>query len=172
MDGAVAASIPVTPNVRLSSDQTSNNTQTLTTATRKLNALTSLRFFAAAIIVLYHSQGNFGIAENAWPAFNLSQGVSFFFILSGFILTYVYPSLKHIGTRRFWLARVARIWPAHVAAFILLFALLPVSLRSAAAGPTAYNFPVAVLNLLLVHAWIPIQSNIVSFNSVTWSLSG
>src|SRR5690242_19654398 len=89
-------------------------------AQKKLYALTSLRFVAAALIVLGHSQGTFGIPKDAWAPFVMSQGVSFFFVLSGFILTYVYPSLKLFGIRRFLLARFARIWPAHITAFILL----------------------------------------------------
>ncbi|MCA1667450.1 MAG: hypothetical protein LC793_08660, partial [Thermomicrobia bacterium] len=52
----------------------------------KLHALTSLRFFAAAMIVLLHSQGYFG-AIALLQRFTLTQGVCFFFVLSGFILT-------------------------------------------------------------------------------------
>src|SRR6266545_5489905 len=50
---------------------------------KKLYALTSLRFVAATLIVLGHSRGTFGIPKDAWTPFVLSQGVSFFFVLSG-----------------------------------------------------------------------------------------
>jgi peptidoglycan/LPS O-acetylase OafA/YrhL len=54
---------------------------------QKLDALTSLRFFAAAMIVVHHGHrvfGSMGLAESL----PLDQGVSFFFVLSGFILAY------------------------------------------------------------------------------------
>src|SRR5882762_3313186 len=95
------------------------------TQTRKLDALTTLRFFAAAMIVVHHSRGNFGIPSDWAVHLPLDQGVSFFFVLSGFILVYVYPRLDTWDARRkFWLARFARIWPAHITAFGLLWLVL------------------------------------------------
>ena len=55
---------------------------------KKLDALTSLRFIAATMIVFYHMKG-FALFGFSGPSF-LAQGVSFFFVLSGFILAYVY----------------------------------------------------------------------------------
>ena len=77
----------------------------------RLNALTSLRFFAAFVVMLHHFiSGSLGFAGAA-------HGVAFFFVLSGFILTSNYPHLSTWQDRRsFLLARFARIWPAHVAA--------------------------------------------------------
>ncbi len=60
---------------------------------RKLDSLTTLRFFAAAMIVVHHSTDHFGIPHDVAWRFNLGQAVGFFFVLSGFILTYVYPTL-------------------------------------------------------------------------------
>lgn len=56
----------------------------------KLQALTSLRFFAAALIVVYHSRG-LGTPSGFADGFAWTQAVSFFFVLSGFILAHVYP---------------------------------------------------------------------------------
>lgn len=56
---------------------------------KKLNALTSLRFFAAAMIVLGHCHGEFEKTNRIAEIFALNQAVSFFFVLSGFILAYV-----------------------------------------------------------------------------------
>ncbi len=96
---------------------------------KQIKCLTSLRFFAAAKIVVFHSVNAFrGLGQGKIP-FPLGQGVSFFFVLSGFILTYVYPSLS--GSHRirdFYVARIARIWPAHFVTFLLLLWLIPFGL--------------------------------------------
>src|SRR5512135_575734 len=120
---------------------------------RKLDALTSLRFIAAATIVLHHSKGNFGFSETAFSNFSLDHGVSFFFVLSGFILAYVYPKLNGPGhAGRFLLARFARIWPAHLFTFAMVFLLFPAPERNwiyVQPGQTPF---VAMANISLLHA--------------------
>jgi len=117
-------------------------------AAPKLNALTGLRFFAAFAIVFHHSRGTFlpVDAMSRWP---LDSAVSFFFVLSGFILTHVYPELptrKHVT--KFFLARFARLWPVHVLTLVLALLLFPeVILRS---GWWALG-----ANIAAVQAWIP-----------------
>ncbi len=125
----------------------------------RLDQLTSLRFFAALMIVIYHDIGVLGIG----PApVNLSQAVSFFFLLSGFILAHVYPSLDTgREVRRFWLARIARIWPAHLAALLIAFA----------ANKFTWNPATGIPHLLLVQAWVPLSAFYFSYNAVAWSVS-
>ena len=136
---------------------------------RKLDALTTLRFFAAAMIVVHHTRGNFGIPDDIAGRFMLDQAVSFFFVLSGFILTYVYPTLDTWEARgKFWLARFGRIWPAHIAAFGLLWLVL----RNPAHFPTGTSSGwLAILNTAMVHAWVPVWNIFFSYNSVSWSIS-
>ena len=145
-------------------DKTPENV--LSQSGKKLDALTSLRFFAVAMIVVYHCQGAFGQTYNIANFFTLNQAVSFFFVLSGFILVYVYPTLKIKDSGRFYLARFARIWPLHAATFIL--ALLFVPLR-----PTLReSFPWVILaNLTMVQAYVPLYDYFFSFNSVSWAIS-
>ncbi|MGN6369630.1 MAG: acyltransferase family protein [Phycisphaerae bacterium] len=139
------------------------------TSAPKLHALTTLRFFAAAMIVFHHSADLWGFPHTVGGRFNLSLAVSFFFELSGFILTYVYPSFESLEQRaRFLLARFARIWPAHLAAFALLWLLL----QSPNQFPTRYaSAPLALLNLSLLHGWIPVWNVFFSFNPVSWTIS-
>ncbi|MBS2005653.1 MAG: acyltransferase [Cyanobacteria bacterium SZAS TMP-1] len=133
-------------------------------AREKIDSLTSLRFFAAAAIVAYHARGHFGLPTDFLAPFELSQGVAFFFVLSGFILAFVYPDLEQNGARgKFWLARFARVWPLHLATLLLYVALLPELVKFDPGRLPA--------NLLLVQAWIPNQSWFFSFNSVSWSIS-
>lgn len=132
----------------------------------RLAALTSLRFFAAAMIVALHAQGHFGIPADTASTYSLGAGVSIFFVLSGFILTYVYPILptRH-ETRRFLLARIARIWPAHIAStlFVLwLFGWFQLGQEGILLRILA--------NLTMTQAWIPLNQ-IGSINTPSWTIS-
>lgn len=125
----------------------------------KLDQLTSLRFFAAFMIVIHHSVGHFGIES---VGVNWGQGVSFFFVLSGFILAYVYPRITGVtGAWRFWRARFARIWPAYIATLLIGFALVPY----------AWDTQTAFANILMVQGWIPLSTFYFSYNAVAWSVS-
>ncbi len=132
--------------------------------TKRLDSLTSLRFFAAAMIVFHHtiSYGLFGLSEPEGTASIWGQGVSFFFVLSGFILAHVYPELKTWPEiRKFWLARFARVWPALAFSFIVAYWLLSLE----------WNTPIALSNLLMVNAWIPDRNYYFSYNAPSWSIS-
>jgi peptidoglycan/LPS O-acetylase OafA/YrhL len=129
--------------------------------TNRLDQLTSLRFFAALMIVIHHSVhlDLFGISK---IGVNFAQGVSFFFVLSGFILAYVYPKLDTwLEVKKFLRARVARVYPAYVAAFLLGFWLIPYQ----------WDSETAVAHLLMVQAWIPLPAYYFSYNTVAWSVS-
>ncbi len=133
----------------------------------QLLPLTSLRFVAAAMIVLAHSRPHYGFARTWGDPLNLTVAVNFFFVLSGFILAHAYPSLDDAGTRRFLVARAARLWPLHLATFVLF---LPVLYLYAPLMPS--STPVAVpANLAMVHAWVPFPDSYFSFNPVSWSIS-
>lgn len=45
--------------------------------TQRLDTLTSLRFLAAALIVIHHFEGLFGLTKDTYPPFVLGQAVSF-----------------------------------------------------------------------------------------------
>jgi len=125
--------------------------------------LTSLRFFAAFAIVLFHF---FAEIPNfpRWLFQNLSEGVSFFYVLSGFILCYNYPVLTDL--RGFWLARLARIWPVHLATLLLALIALPFDYML---GHASWHITLPA-NILLLQAWIPWKGSMLSFNGVSWSL--
>jgi peptidoglycan/LPS O-acetylase OafA/YrhL len=135
---------------------------------RALNSLTGLRFIAAAMIVLWHIAGQFGLPPvilGGWP---LTGGVSFFFILSGFILAHAHPKMIAGGAPfSFYVSRIARIWPAHLACFLLLFALV----QNVPENGTSGSASVVLANIFLVQAWAPEKSVFFSFNAVSWSLS-
>lgn len=92
---------------------------------------------------------------------SLDQGVSFFFVLSGFILTYVYPELPdRAAVRRFYVARIARLWPLHLATALLVIGL-----------GRSRSLDTLILNPLLLHGWVPVRRIYFSYNAVSWSLS-
>jgi peptidoglycan/LPS O-acetylase OafA/YrhL len=154
------------------------------TATRRpeLLVLTSVRALAALEVVLLHTLFELGgPSVRALPLIlreGLTSGglaVSFFFVLSGFILTYTYSNrdggLK--GTpQKFWRARVARIYPLYFLAFamdapraISFFLGSAASLASALA-----KIGIAGLAYLtLLQSWHPRVTN--SWNTPGWSLS-
>jgi peptidoglycan/LPS O-acetylase OafA/YrhL len=141
------------------------------TPVRRLHALTTLRFFAAAAIVLNHSANVGLIPPNLFGRFLLFQAVSFFFVLSGFILAYVYPHLETSRARgRFLLARFARVWPAHVTTLLLTFLLVSHPLGYPSRGPLDFLLALA-LNLAMLQSWVPLPRAYLSFNAVSWSIS-
>jgi peptidoglycan/LPS O-acetylase OafA/YrhL len=83
----------------------------------RLDALTSVRFFFAMMVVVAHFVGQFAADFQNLPAFVFNMGplaVSWFFVLSGFIIAYNYPELSTNKQRRdFFILRVARLWPVH-----------------------------------------------------------
>ena len=145
------------------------DSQKETNRPKSLNALTSLRFFAAAVIVIHHSKGNFGLDSQWLMDLPTAQPVSYFFVLSGFILAYVYPSLKDFkDISRFLVARFARLWPLHVATFLLVLLIFPSKLRNPAGHD---SLDLILTNLFLVQSWIPIYNYYFSYNWLSWAIS-
>ncbi len=131
----------------------------------KLHALTGLRFAAAAMIVVHHARSVFGFLNAPVGDLPLNTGVSFFFVLSGFILAHVYSSLDEPGAvRRFFSARIARVWPAHLFTFLVVVLL---HLGHGMRETTAVGFA----NATMLHAIVPMAGYYFSFNSVSWSIS-
>ncbi|WP_427551610.1 acyltransferase family protein [Methylomonas sp. MS20] len=134
----------------------------------RLEALTSMRFFASAAVVFLHSRPFFETTKNLYAEAPLHYGVTFFFVLSGFILTYVYRDLQPVARVDFWIARIARIWPAHIFALCLFLLLIP----SEQWTWDGANVPaVTMSNLFLLQSIIPIPEYYFSYNGVSWSVS-
>lgn len=136
---------------------------------QNLKPLTSLRFIAASMIVVFHASNYFPWAKWA-GAIPLRQGVSFFFVLSGFILTHVYTS-KSIGYVAFLRARLARIYPTHLATCLLVIALIRPDSRQFPGDGFFNPFVVLASNLTLTQSLPPFVNYTYSWNSVSWSIS-
>ncbi|QYF89362.1 acyltransferase [Arthrobacter sp. PAMC25284] len=129
----------------------------------KLHSLTSLRFFAALLVVMHHTFRDLvkvpGLSDVVWLG---TVGVSFFFALSGFVLTW---SLREDDTKRaFYRRRFARVYPLHLIALVLgvgvfLFVGKGFDARQFLAGAA------------LLQAWIPDSKVYFALNAPSWSLS-
>jgi peptidoglycan/LPS O-acetylase OafA/YrhL len=147
----------------------------LSAARPRLRALTSLRFFAAFHVVIFHFQAMQIFFGPAWFQ-KLSSigyvGVTFFFVLSGFILVYTYAG-RPVILKDFWRARFARIYPAYafsllVTAPFFFFAVLTMNIPFFA-WAKAHLKLASVLVLSLLQAWVPQAA--LTWNAVAWSLS-
>lgn len=134
---------------------------------QRLDSLTSLRFIAAMLIVIHHAGAYFGLSKFT-TMFALPQGVSFFFILSGFILSYNYSEAHGSDWKSFYLNRFARLWPAHIAATILWMYFGYPSFE----GVSNVTATLATItNITLTQSFIPFSAFYASLNPVAWSIS-
>ncbi|MGA7565917.1 MAG: acyltransferase [Terriglobales bacterium] len=142
----------------------------------RLDSLTTLRFFAAVHVVLFHMRVTKILDGGPWWYQNFASigyvGVNFFFVLSGFILVYTYDGFP-LRARQFWQARFARIYPAYVvslmaAAPFFFFAVRHLNLPFFA-WSKEHLAAACVLTLSLLQAWVP--QGALTWNSVCWSLS-
>ncbi len=140
----------------------------------ELDALTALRFFAALLVFVYHCAPTAAFATQYALG---HSGVGFFFLLSGFILTYTYHPvfggvLDWQAVRAFYVARIARIYPVHLVA--TGFAALVLWRFGGnvwdASGVTTREVAAAA-QLLLVQSWIPNENVYLGINAPAWSIS-
>ncbi len=148
-----------------------------------LNNLTALRGIAAILVALLHYDFFIGsiVLNNSYSFVDkLYLMVDLFFILSGFIMCYVYEDqfqVKVVKTnyKNFLIARLARIYPLHfitlcVEIFIFLCIVLVGKYDALSSlAKYAYSLETIPMNLLFVHT-VGFH-NFVSWNSPSWSLS-
>ncbi|MEV5443665.1 acyltransferase [Streptomyces sp. NPDC052644] len=130
----------------------------------RLPSLTGLRFWAALVVVLYHLSRQTGtipwISDATWYG---RSGVTFFFVLSGFVLAWTYDGQRVPATVFLW-RRFARIWP-------LLAVTTALSVAAYAALGTDVTLRSVAATLLLVNAWLPVPDLLRGGNPAAWSLS-
>lgn len=139
-------------------------------ARRPLPALTGLRFIAASAVFLFHFAAVFFERVHAprqmiQLARNGYLGVSLFFMLSGFILTYTYSgklAYRRHALLAYWVARLARIYPVYLLALMLM---LPLAADTLSVGNTLEV-------LTMTQSWtVPASDNGFAWIMQAWTLS-
>ncbi|QCG95597.1 acyltransferase [Azospirillum sp. TSA2s] len=155
------------------------------TQPRHLHSLTPLRGIAALWVVLYHY--SFQYFPNLHPdsyTHLVQKGylaVDLFFMLSGFVLTHVYHDTfsRSVGDKywSFLRARIARLYPLHLAV-LLLFVATALAVRTVEYAATG-SFPAIplkgaesiwalVANLFMLQG---LYASVLSWNYPAWSIS-
>lgn len=135
----------------------------------KLPSLTGSRFWAALLVFLFHSSLPSDLAPFSDPSIQHVftvvvgkagwLGVSYFFILSGFIMVWSARDNDTIGG--FYLRRFAKIYPTHFLTWIIAFIIGAMSV---------YKYKSWASNLLLFNTWIDDVHYFFVGNRPSWSL--
>jgi peptidoglycan/LPS O-acetylase OafA/YrhL len=135
----------------------------------RLDALTGLRCFAALNIVFFHFSNPewFGIFA---PIVNAGYAsVSFFILLSGFVLAYNYAGKARTGELdrvRFWEARFTRIYPIYLLSLLLAWKVIPIEYAVHSHHMFWWGM---VLTPLLLQGWVPELATFL--NTPAWTMS-
>ena len=96
--------------------------------------LNGLRFIAALLVIIDHTElfksylGMPTLWANSYSAYLGAFGVSIFFVLSGFLITYLLleeQTEAPIQIKHFYIRRILRIWPLYYLIVILGFFIVP-----------------------------------------------
>ena len=146
-------------------------------AGREITDLTICRAIFAGWVFAYHVDlhAHFSISLGFYAGVVRRGylGVDGFFLLSGLILTLVHPELgkSPAGAVRFWLKRLARIYPVHLAVLLVLAAvtLIGFALGVAPRDPGRFTLSSMLENLALIHGWGMAPQ--LAWNYPSWSVS-
>ncbi|MCX4591820.1 acyltransferase [Streptomyces sp. NBC_01549] len=137
----------------------------------RLPSLTGLRFPAALLVFLFHTgqpSPSLRLLQDDKAAMDYFKvtasagalGVTFFFVLSGFVLTW--SAREKDLARDFWRRRFVKIYPNYAITWALAMVLF-----ASVYTPTR----IALANLFMVHVWVPKAEFLSSVNTPSWSLA-
>ena len=142
-----------------------------------LPGLNAIRFYAAFSVVVGHTSNNFGdIRTQAgdypplnWFLLDPQSAVNLFFVLSGFLITYLLlreqAQAGEISVRRFYMRRILRIWPLYYAILLLCLLVLPLAI-----GPNYPLYDISWAKRLLLLLLLPNFASALGPLSHLWSI--
>jgi peptidoglycan/LPS O-acetylase OafA/YrhL len=134
----------------------------------RLPALSGLRCFAALNIVFFHFSNPKWFGPFAPIVDNGYTSVSFFLLMSGFILAYNYNDRAHAGklkAKSFWIARLSRLYPVYGLALLLSLGMLAEEWHVRTHAQFAWGI---LLTPLLLQAWSPTLATF--WNTPAWTM--
>lgn len=141
---------------------------------RRNLSFNALRGFAALGILFLHLKFLSETADPVWGfiynwIFILgAKSASFFFILSGFMLAYTWKGKEFIP---FIKDKFKKIYPLYISVFLIsLVADFFMKDTFQTQGPLLYCFNI-VINVLMLKAFVPVESVFMSFNGLSWFVS-
>jgi len=142
-----------------------------TATVARLDSLTSLRWWAAFAVFLFHMRNM--VTFPSWLQWFVEYGhfgVTFFFVLSGFVLTWSWQ--KSTPVRAFYWRRFARIYPLHL---LTLLIAIPVFYRVVAPPDQTWIKPldwgILFLSVLVIQGWSNNPTILFSGNPAAWTLT-
>lgn len=135
----------------------------------RLDSLTGLRWWAAFGVFLHHMGSFAPLPARDFLVFG-NFGVTFFFVLSGFVLTW--SARPGLPVTTFWWRRFARIWPAHAVALLLAVPVFhAVSPDVADWWVKPLDLGVLGLSVVLLQGWWRDPAILFSGNPAAWTLT-
>jgi peptidoglycan/LPS O-acetylase OafA/YrhL len=152
---------------------------------QKISPLTSVRFFLASFVLFHHSvrtffpvfsgRGAHGVPEGfvGIVSFAFPVAVSFFYLLSGYVLSLVYlRDGQALNKSRFFAARFARLYPLY---FVMLVVATPELLawevqRHGMKTGMIKTVEIFAANVAMAQVWYP--RRLLRINPPSWSLCG
>ncbi len=132
-------------------------------------AITGLRAFTATNIVFFHFWNPKWFGPLSPLMDNGYVGVNFFFLLSGFILTYNYADRQDAGqfsSSQFWRTRISRLYPIYLLGLLVSLPILEMEWRFR----THANFFLGLsLTAIMQQGWSPRLATF--WNTPAWTLS-
>jgi peptidoglycan/LPS O-acetylase OafA/YrhL len=124
--------------------------------------LSILRFTAAIIVILSHQNHRFQYLNDLPEIFLAGpQMVTFFFVLSGFVLVIAYGRCKKIQVKKFLVKRIIKIYPLYI------ISLLPLVFFLKRDGK--FDCLNLIINTVIIQSWIPPYP--LTINNPAWYLS-
>lgn len=149
------------------------------------NNLNAIRFIAAFLVIIHHIEqfknilGIKGYWSNQTIVLIGKLGVILFFVLSGFLITFLLYKekeiSKNISIKKFYIRRILRIWPLYFFIVFLAFFVFPFFSFFTIIDLQAYSSINDLLNKLLLYVFflpnlVLILYGVIPFASHLWSI--